>query len=341
MTVQRPSVVDIHAHLFPHGLPNPADRDGDPRWPVLVPDGDTATVLVAGKVTRRASRALWDVEERVRALDSAGVDLQVVSPVPVTLVPWASTRAAARWSEELNDRLAEAAAKSAGRLLGLGSVPIGPEPGSISAAVAEAKRIRDRGLAGVELATVPGGRELDDPELDPFWAAADELELPILVHPTDARAVRRSGQPYEFGIGMLTDTALAGTALVFGGVLARFPRLRIALCHGCGALPWTYARTLHVAAGRPGVEGEAADALLRRLWTDTLVFDPEHLRLVAGQVGIEHVMLGTDDPMVPGRLAVAEPEVRAAVEAGAVDESALPGVLGGNALRFLGIGDAR
>ena len=329
-------MVDVHAHFFPRDLADPRSSSDDPRWPVLEVDDDEARVVVGGVVTRRATHALWDVDARIAALDAAGVDIQVVSPVPVALVPWAPTAAAAGWLNSFNDSLAEVVRKSSGRLLGLGGLSLGPEESSVAAAVAEARRFRDLGLVGAEMSTAPGGRELDDAALDPFWDAAEELGLPILVHPTDVRVIRRSGQPYEFGIGMLTDTALAGSALLFGGVLERHPGLRLALCHGCGALPWTYRRSLYIAV-RSGVDPAVADELLGRLWTDTLVFEPEHLRLVTARVGVEHLMLGTDDPMVPGRLQIAESEVREAVRLGVLPEGALPDVLGGNALRFLGI----
>ena len=328
--------VDVHAHFFPRDLPDLRVSAGDARWPVLEIDGDEAKIVVDGVVTRRAGSSLWDVGARVAALDAVGVDVQVISPVPIALVPWAPIEAAMGWVESLNEGLADAVRASSGRLAGLGAVPLGPDGSSVAAAVAEARRIRDRGLVGVEMSTLPGGRELDDPALDPFWAALDELRLPVLVHPTDTQAVRRAGQPYEFGIGMLTDTALAGSALLFGGVLGRFPRLRIALCHGCGALPWTFHRSLFVATRQSGIDLAVAEELVGRLWTDTLVFDPEHLRLVTARVGVSHLMLGTDDPMVPGRLQTAETEVREAVLRGVLPPEALADVLGGNALRFLG-----
>ncbi|MCW8379732.1 amidohydrolase family protein [Streptomyces justiciae] len=330
-------VIDVHAHLFPRGLPDLTIRSGDRRWPVLDVDGDDARVVVAGAAVRRAGRTLWDVPARIAALDAAGVDVQVVSPVPVTLVPWAPAPLAAEWCAALNGALAKAVSRSGGRLLGLGAVPLGPGKASVDTAVAEARRIRDRGLVGLELPTLPGDRELDDPELEPFWAAVAELELPLLVHPTDPGATRRSGQPYQAGVGMLTDTGLAGTALVFGEVLDAYPRLRIALVHGCGTLPWTYPRTLRVASMTGGAEADRTDRALRRLWADTLVFAPEHLGLVAHRVGADHLMIGTDDPLMPGQLAAAADEVAEAVRAGALDPAHERGVLGGNALRFLGI----
>jgi aminocarboxymuconate-semialdehyde decarboxylase len=328
-------IIDVHAHFVPRGLPDLAAATGDRRWPVLLVDGEHAAVSVDGVAVRRAGPSLHDVGARIRALDAAGVDRQVVSPVPVTLVDWARGEPAVRWCRALNDGLAAAVAGSRGRLLGLGAVPLGPGADTVADAVREAERVAELGLAGLELPTVAGGRELDDPQLYPLWDAVQRLGLALFVHPTDAHgAIRRTAAPYGFGIGMLADTAMAATALIFGGVLARFPGLRIALAHGCGALPWTYPRT-RLTAGIGGADVAAADELLRRLWVDTLVFDPEHIRLLRHRFPVAQLMLGTDDPLVPGQLVEAQQVVREAARRGVLDDAECAGVLGGNAERFL------
>ncbi|MEV8539643.1 amidohydrolase family protein [Streptomyces sp. NPDC051572] len=331
-----PQIVDMHAHLFPRNMPDLAGRTGDERWPKLVVDGPDAKVYRCGTPVRRAGRTLWDVAARIAALDEAGIDRQVVSPVPVTLVDWAEPGLTTAWTRAQNDLLAEAVAGSGGRLAGLGAVPLSRLAAAPDAAVAEAARVvGELGLAGIELPTLPAGRELDDPFLRPFWAAVEEQRVPVFVHPTDgAGAIRRPGQPYEFGIGMLTDTAMAATALVFGGVLDQYPGLRIALAHGCGSLPWAFPRIRLMAAAN-GTAPERADALLRTLWADALVFDPEHLRLVSTRFGAGHLMLGTDDPLVPGQLTAAPATVRRAVAGGALSAAEADGVLGANALAFL------
>ena len=109
--------------------------------------------------------------------------------------------------------------------------------------------VSELGLAGVEIGAQIDGRELDDQCLVPLFDAAEELDCIVFVHPMGGGqgTLRRDGQPYDFGLGMLTDTALAAAALVFGGVLERHPKLRVVMAHGCGTFPWALPR---LAQGR-------------------------------------------------------------------------------------------
>ncbi|MDX2675087.1 amidohydrolase family protein [Streptomyces sp. NY05-11A] len=339
--VQDQPVVDIHAHHLPAALHPPTRAADDPRWPYLVidDDGRAGRIMRGSEVFRRVKPALWDVPTRLAELDRAGVDVQVVSPVPVTLSPWADSGDAADFLRRQNDLLAEAVAASAGRLRGLGAVPLQ----DVDAAIGELLRIkRESVLDGIEIGTRIGDLELDAPQLRPFFAAAEEAGVPLFVHPTDGpHATRRAEPTYAFGVGMLTDTALAATALVFGGVLDDFPGLRVALAHGCGAFPWTYPRTAYgdtIVRGGPDPERTARlDRLVGSLWADTLVFDPEHLRLVAERLGAGHLMLGTDHPFLRAPLETALATVSAAADRNVLSERQVAGVLGRNALRFLGL----
>lgn len=297
-------VVDTHAHFFPRGLSAPAEG-ADPRWPVLRPAREEPTrggIHQGDALFREVNSQLWDVEDRLASMDTHGIEQQLISPVPVMLTTWADPGPAAAFAREVNDGIAVAAAGSGGRLVGLAGVPLQ----DVDAAIVELERaMTDLGLAGVEIGTRVEGRELDDPELVPFFAAAADLGAAIFVHPMDGGrgSVRRSGQPYDFGLGMLTDTALAATALLTGGVLDRHPDLRIGFAHGCGTLAWGAPR-IGLALSIWGEEGrsEAFDDLLRHLWVDTLVLDPAHLPLLVHRFGADHVMVGTDAPFIPGQL---------------------------------------
>ncbi len=204
---------------------------------------------------------------------------------------------------EQNEAIATAirACSNPSRFQWMGSVPMQ----SAEQAIAELEyAVRSLGMVGVEIGSEIDGRELDDPSFQDFWSAVVENNVPVFVHPTSGpNVIRRGGVPYEFAIGMTTDTAMAATALVFGGVLERNPGLRVGLAHGCGTFPWAYPR---IARGSTLGKGERIDDVLRRtdelvktLWADTLVFDPLHLGVLKERFGADHLMLGSDFPFYP------------------------------------------
>lgn len=289
----------MHAHHF--GTDLPAFPGNAPRLVVDGPDG--GRILRGERTFRKVTPVLWDVPRRLAAMDEAGISHQVISPVPVTMEYAAGDPAYAR---AMNDSLAAACASAEGRLWGLGCLPF---TGS-AAAVAELGRCLRLGLRGVEIGTRIGELDLDAPELDEFWAACDASGAAVFVHPVGGGAdvVRRAGQPYDLGLGMLTDTAIAASSLVFGGVLGKFANLRVGLAHGGGAFPWAYPR-LRVAAALGGAPADW-DAHVRRLYADTLVFDDEHLRLLAHRFGRDRLLLGSDAPFFPDQMAKSVAAVR-------------------------------
>ncbi|KAA9164512.1 amidohydrolase [Amycolatopsis acidicola] len=312
------TAVDVHAHHF--GTDVPTFPGNAPR---LVVDGPEGGRILCGEATfRSVTPTLWDVPLRLAEMDAAGVSHQVISPVPVTMEHAAGDPAYAR---AMNDSVATACAASGGRLLGLGCLPFTDS----LATTRELGRCLSLGLRGVELGTRIGELDLDSPELDEFWAACDESGAAVFVHPVHGGrgAVRRAGQPYDLGLGMPADTAIAASSLVFGGVLGKYERLRVALAHGCGAFPWVYPR-LRVAAALGGERADW-DARVRRLYADTLVFDDEHLRLLAYRFGEDRLLLGSDAPFFPDQLAKSVDSVR----------RTFPGqdLLARNAFGFLGL----
>lgn len=299
MTASR--TVDLHTHFMPAGLPNFAAETGDARWPHLeIGNGDAGSIVLGSELFRRVTRPCWDPVARFDDMDRHGVDCQVMSPVPVTLVYWAEPKLALEHARRLNDGLGEAVEASSGRLLGLGTVPLQ----DVDLAIGEMERaIREVGLAGLEIGTVVRSAELDHPDLRPFFRAAAGLDVPIFVHPIDGDGATRCHTPMgRFGVGLTTDTALAAMALVFGGVLEDVPDLKVCLSHGGGTFPSVYPRLRLWAAGAtddPAATVGRLDALAGRLTVDSLVFDPGQVPLLVERFGADHIVFGSDYPFIP------------------------------------------
>ena len=331
-TGDRGLVVDLHAHVLGPDLPDMTAETGDPRWPRLVADAD-ADASQLGEVWRGderfrvVRRALWDTAARIAEMDDLGTTVQVVSPIPVALTYWADGDDALRFARAQNDHIAAEVAASGGRLMGLGTVPL-QHPGH---AGTELRRmVTELGLAGAEIGTVVGGAELDHPDLRPFFRVAAELDAPLFVHPVDGSGVLRCSDPLtDFAIGMHTDTTLAAKALVYGGVLAELPELRICLAHGGGAFPWTHPRL----RWRSPLDDDGLDAVVARLWADCLVFDPEPLGVLVARYGAEHLVFGTDHPFVAHD---AHGPLDEAALRGMVTVEQLHAIRGPNTLSFLG-----
>jgi aminocarboxymuconate-semialdehyde decarboxylase len=299
------TVIDMHTHVFPRGLPHPDSFRGSTAWPWLevAEDEQTGQIIRGDKPFRVVTNQCFDLNARLGAMNAAGVDVQVLSPVPVMLPAVTASPTSGDWCRAVNRRIAAEieSCSAPNRFRWLATVPPPDLPGS-GAVLTEAIGL---GAAGFEIGTTIAGYELDHRGLDPFWRAASEADAAVFVHPTDPTTIRRGSQPYEFAIGMHTDTAIAATAVVLGGVLDRFPSLRVGFSHGCGTFAWSLPRIVRGSTLRAQPSGSFHDALarvqqnVRRLWADTLVFDPELLPLLIDRFGADHLMLGSDHPFYP------------------------------------------
>ena len=165
--------------------------------------------------------------------------------------------------------------------------------------------------------------------------------MAVFVHPWDVAGRERMGRYWlAWLVGMPAETALAICSLIFGGVLERLPRLRIAFAHGGGAFPGTIGRIDHGFRCRPDLcavdNPRGPRDYLGRFYLDSLVHDADVLRHLVRLVGAERVALGTDYPFPlgepePGRLIESLTELSAAVK---------QRLLAGTALEFLGLDEA-
>jgi aminocarboxymuconate-semialdehyde decarboxylase len=261
--------------------------------------------------------------ERLRLLDDAGIDRQLLSPwTDLTAYALDAGRGEA-FARRYNDVLAEEVERRADRFAAYCTVPLqDPE----AAAVELRRAVRELGMVGAAIATTVGERELDDRSLEPFWTAAEELRALVLVHPLRPLAGRGISR-YRLGnlVGNPAETTVAAAHLVFGGVLERHPDLRVLLVHGGGFLPYQAGRLDRGFAAQPELTADALDRppgeSLRRLYYDTVLHSAEAVAFLVRFAGAGHVLLGSDMPFAMG-----EPEPLAGLaELGAADADAVGG----------------
>lgn len=344
-----PLTVDVHSHVVPTSLPD-MTSDGYGRWPGLTRDGERGMILTGGRPFRPVDSRCWTPAARVEDLDACGVDVQVISPTPITLCHDAPPEGAAALARAQNDFMADFVAAAPDRLAAFGAVPL--QAPDVAAAELE-RCTRELGFAGVEIGTVIGAARADgsgvvgagptelwDPALEPFWAAAEDLGTTVFLHPADLPcAARLAPLDLAFGVGMPCETGTAAAGLVVSGLLARHPRLQILLAHGGGALPWLLPRLdqgWEILPRQQERISEPPSHYARRFLVDSLTYDAAGLALAAERFGTGHVLLGTDSPFAareePPGAAVAE-----ALKRGLVDSRAAEMILGANAARLLGL----
>jgi len=331
--------IDIHTHILPETWPDLKARYGYGGFVQLEHHGPgCARMSIDGRGFRDVDKNCWDAATRLTECDGHGVDVQVLSTVPIMFSYWAEPKDAHDLSRLLNDHLAGVIGEHPRRFVGLGTVPM-QDP---DLAVRELERcVTTLGLAGVQIGTHVNGKNLDDERVFPVLEAAEALGAAVFVHPWDMLARDRMSRYWlSWLVGMPAETALAICSMLFGGVFDRLPRLRVAFAHGGGVFPGTVGRIEHGFQVRPdlcAVETETSPRdQLGRFYVDALVHDETALRHLIDLVGADRVALGTDYPFPLGELAPG-----ALIESLGLEASTRERLLAGSALEWLNLEPGR
>ncbi|HSK98074.1 MAG TPA: amidohydrolase family protein, partial [Euzebyales bacterium] len=179
---------DVHAHCIPSDIMDALERDGDRLGVTVAERGGTRRLLIGGRTSGPPlNPSISDLPARLGAMDATGVQVQLVSSwidLSAYALPAAQGVPLARM---FNESLAQMIAGHPDRFRGLCNVPL-QAPDRAADELRHA--VGELGMVGAEIGTTVDSRELDDRDLDPFWAAASELGCLVLVHPVNALAGR-------------------------------------------------------------------------------------------------------------------------------------------------------
>lgn len=322
-------IIDAHAHVIPGVFP---PRDGFPA--MAVHDQDTARTLVFGTTRFRARDAFFQVESRIAAMDAAGVDEEIVSPMPPLLNTAVEPVLGRDIARHVNDAVAEMVAVGAGRIHGLGMVAL-QDPDAASAELAAFPAL---GLRGVEVPSNVRGVAIGDARFTGFFQEVDRLGLSVFVH-----TLPRADEPdlpasLRGSIGVGIEAARAASSLLFGGMADACALERVLFSHAAGGLPLMLARADYFWS-QQDPDARSADppsAVARRFYFDSMLFDPRGLRFAVDYLGADRIVLGTDFPAMPrpGRLADLLHEV-------ALTEEDDARIRSGNARAFLALAEVQ
>ncbi len=331
--------IDTHAHLLPRDWPDLASKYGDPRFPVIHHTEDGRhRIYKDGRFFREIWPNTWDPQLRIADYARFGVQVQVLSTVPVMFSYWAQPHHALELHQSLNDHMAALCREQPRHFAGIGTVPLQ----SPRLAIQELERCIDQlDLQGVQIGSHVNQWNLDAPELFPFFEAAADLGAAILVHPWDMMGSDTMPKYWlPWLVGMPAEQSRAACCLIFGGVLERLPRLKVCLAHGGGSFPYTIGRIEHGFRMRPDLVATDNPRnprdYLPRLFFDSWVADPKALQFLIDTVGVDRVMLGTDYPFPLG-----EQEPGAGIDALGLDDAARAQLFSKTALDWLGLPASR
>ena len=249
---------------------------------------------------------LFDVgERRIREMDEAGIDVQVLShAAPATQRMDAGT--AVPVARSANDRLFEIVKASKARFEGFAALPTA-DP---KAAAEELERAVTRlGFKGAMIHGLADGLFLDDRRFWPIFKRAQKLDVPIYLHPSVPHPAvmdayyKEYAKDYPMVIraawGYTVETATQAIRLVLSGVFDRYPHLKIILGHLGETLPFLVWR-IDQALSRPGQKSVSfRDVFCNNFYITTSgnFSDPALLCSVM-EMGVDRILFAVDYPFV-------------------------------------------
>jgi len=287
---KRVKTIDVHAHCqFPEA------------GALLGAAGAQASTIVDGRSRSEvAAAAFIEIDKRLAAMDAQAVDMEVLSINPFW---YGSERDLAGAIVKLqNEKLAELCASKPERFAGFASLTL--QAPDLAVQELEAA-VRKQGLKGAAIGGTVNGEAFSDSRFHPVWAKAEELDVPLFIHPTGIPelAKKLAGNGWLTNtVGYPLETTIALSHLIFEGIFDRFPKLKVIAAHGGGYLPAYADRSDHACLASPKSCNpdiqlrKQPSEYLKQIYFDSLVFTPEAIRHLVAQVGAGQVLLGSDTP---------------------------------------------
>lgn len=293
----RARVIDLHAHAVLEAGFNQAGRYGPETG---VDDGVPFFRIGEFRMKPMSYRGtvFMDVPKRIDLMGQLGIDLQLLSPNPLTMFHRVEADVAANFCRVHNDAMADLVARHPGHFLGAAALPMQ----DVDAALRELERaVNELGL----VAAYTGMRypyPLDDARLDDFYRTLVALDVPLFLHPestggaTGPDDARLGRFDLTILLGYAYEETLAVASLVLGGVLDRHPDVDICVSHGGGAMPYLVDHFERMGAlrGWPALHGGTFRAAMSRLWFDAHTEGHAAHDMLVDTLGTERLVYGTN-----------------------------------------------
>ena len=295
--------IDIHAHLVPQCLWRTVDAGGN-WYGIRYHTAEKNSLFIReGKVGGiQTPKVRFTPEKRLEDMDQQDTEIQVVSIHTQILGYHLEPSAGVAQAREVNDEIAAMTRQWPQRFAGLATLPLQ----DVAASITELDRaVNVLGLKGAELDTVVNGKNWDEPEFLPLFQAAESMGAVLFYHPQpqDNLAVERAPKyTIPNAVGVIVEDTLITATLIFGGILEKFPDLKVCIAHGGGPAcfgmgrldrGWQVRSEARTNISRP------PSTYQRQIYYDCITMSEAALRFLIDSVGIDRVVLGSDWPFVP------------------------------------------
>jgi aminocarboxymuconate-semialdehyde decarboxylase len=293
-------ITDMHCHFVPDEFFRFAGKREEFAIKVKRREGDLVDLDIRG-MHFGLNTTFFDMARQVERMQRDGVERTILSLATPFIDYQLEAKIAVEAARVFNDSLASAIASDKTRFGGWALLPM-QDP---LAAAAELRRcVREHGFVGGHIASNVRGVYLQDAQFVPIFQAAVDLNVPLFVHPADPLGKDRTRE-FELTIvaGYLFDSTINILKMICSGFLDRWPALKLVCAHAGAFSPALRARMQREVDTNPQLSSALKRPVgdyLRRLYFDSICFEPAMLRYVVDVVPVEHLMLGSDAPFPLG-----------------------------------------
>ncbi len=288
--------VDLHCHIHTDAADVIAKQSATNASPIAR-YGNPRTEAQQKKLHQDLHKKLTDIDQRIADMDKMDIDVQAISTSPLQYYYGVEPELGKKVARTINERLAEVTATHPDRFAPLGTLPMQSPKDAVAELVYCIKKLN---FKGIEIGTNVAGAEIADPQYEKMWAKAEELGAVVFLHPIGFTSPQRLTKHFLTNvIGNPLDTTVALAHIVFGGVLERYPKLKIVTAHGGGFLGHYPARMDHAYHVRPECHDHITrppSYYMKKMYYDTMVFGEPQLDHLVNLYGADHVVIGTDYP---------------------------------------------
>lgn len=293
-------ITDVHCHFVPDEFFKFASTREEFAIKVKRREGDAVDLDIRG-MHFGLNTTFFEMPKQLERMKRDGVERSILSLATPFIDYHLDVKLAVEAARVFNDALAGVIASDKARFGGWALLPM-QDP---VAASQELRRcVRDHGFVGGHIASNVRGVYLHDAQFEPIFQAAVDLGVPLFIHPGDPLGKDRTKE-YELTIvaGYLFDNTINILKMICSGFLDRWPDLKLLCAHAGAFSPILRARMQREVDTNPQLKSTLKAPVgdyLRRLYFDTICFEPAVLRYVADVVPVEHLLLGSDAPFPLG-----------------------------------------